>query len=121
MPSPPTTVPHAPFLLDQLTAPFLKTDDRGILLAVGGVAYDRAPKLIEDEKTRMDLLAMRRAETERGRESSDYPQHECPVDESDQGIGQQVLGVAALVGDLHVAEHPADVSVGEAAQRTEPA
>ncbi len=61
------TVPHAPFLLDRLTAPARTSDDRDVLLAVGGVAYDRAPKPVDDEKTRIDLLASRLAETERGR------------------------------------------------------
>ena len=61
------TVPHAPFLLDRLTAPSPTTDDRGLFLAVGGVAYDQAPKAIKDENTRIDLLAVRQAETERGR------------------------------------------------------
>ncbi len=61
------TVPHAPFLLDRLTAPAPSTDDRGILLAVGGVAYDQAPKPVEDEKTKLELLAARQPETTRGR------------------------------------------------------
>jgi CHAT domain-containing protein/tetratricopeptide (TPR) repeat protein len=61
------TVPHAPFLLDRLTAPPPTADDRGILLAVGGVAYDQTPKPVDDEKAPMDLLAMRWAETEQGR------------------------------------------------------
>ncbi len=61
------TVPHAPFLLDRLTAPAPTTDDRGILLAVGGVAYDQAPKPVEDEKTKIELLAARQPETARGR------------------------------------------------------
>jgi tetratricopeptide (TPR) repeat protein/CHAT domain-containing protein len=61
------TVPHVPFLLDRLTAPVPPTDDRGILVAVGGVAYDQAPKPIEDEKTKVDLLAALPAETTRGR------------------------------------------------------
>ncbi len=60
------TVPHAPFLLDRLTAPARTTDDRGILLAVGGVAYDQAPKPMEDEQTKVELLAARLAETARG-------------------------------------------------------
>jgi tetratricopeptide (TPR) repeat protein len=62
------TVPHAPFFLERLIAPPRSTekDDRGILLAVGGVAYDQAPKPLDDEKTQIDLLAMRQAETERG-------------------------------------------------------
>jgi CHAT domain-containing protein len=61
------TVPHAPFLLDRLTAPAPPTDDRGILLALGGVAYDQAPKPLEDEQTKIDLLAARLAETTRSR------------------------------------------------------
>jgi len=61
------TVPHAPFLLDRLTAPAPSTGDRGILLAVGGVAYDQAPKPVEDEKTKLELLAALPAETARGR------------------------------------------------------
>ena len=62
------TVPHAPFLLDRLTAP-APTDQTtaGLLLAVGGVAYDQAPKPVDDEKTRLELLAARPAETARGR------------------------------------------------------
>ncbi len=70
------TVPHAPFLLDRLTAPTRKADDRDVLLAVGGVAYDQAPKSIDDEKTRIDLLASRLAETERGRAPAG---RSCPV------------------------------------------
>jgi CHAT domain-containing protein/tetratricopeptide (TPR) repeat protein len=61
------TVPHAPFLLDRLTARPPAADDRGILLAIGGVAYNQVPKSIDDEKTKIDLLVMRQAETERGR------------------------------------------------------
>ena len=60
------TVPHAPFLFDRLTAPAPSTDDRGILLAVGGVAYDQAPKPVEDEKTKIEILAARQPETARG-------------------------------------------------------
>ena len=61
------TVPHAPFLLGRLTAPPPTTGDRGILLAVGGVAFDQAPKPVEDEKTKLKLLAARQPETARGR------------------------------------------------------
>jgi len=61
------TVPHAPFLLDRLTSPAPPTGDRGMLLAVGGVAYDQAPKPVEDEKTQVELLAALLAETGRGR------------------------------------------------------
>ncbi len=62
-----TTVPHAPFLLDRLTAPARPANARGILLAVGGVAYDQAPKPVEDEKTKPEVLALRQPETGRGR------------------------------------------------------
>jgi CHAT domain-containing protein/tetratricopeptide (TPR) repeat protein len=61
------TVPHAPFLLDRLIAPAPPTDDRGMLLAVGGVAYDQVPKPVEDEKTKVELLGALPAETSRGR------------------------------------------------------
>src|SRR5262249_9448096 len=37
-------VPHGPFLLDQLTAPPRSANARDVLLAVGGVAYDQAPR-----------------------------------------------------------------------------
>ena len=62
------TVPHAPFLLDRLTAPGgpKVPSTPGLLLAVGGVAYDQAPKPIDDETTRLQLLAARPAETRRG-------------------------------------------------------
>ena len=40
--------------------------DRRLLLAVGGVAYDQEPKPLDDEKTRLQLLAARPAETRRG-------------------------------------------------------
>ena len=43
------------------------------------------------------------------------------VDEPDPRIGQQVLGVAALVGHLHVAEHPPEMGVDEARERAAPA
>ena len=62
------TVPHAPFLLDRLTAPSLAGHDSaaGLLLAVGGVAYGQEPKPVDDERTRLQLLAARPAETKRG-------------------------------------------------------
>ncbi len=34
-----------------------RPDDRGLVLAVGGVAYDQDPRPIDDETTRLDLLA----------------------------------------------------------------
>ena len=60
-------VPHAPFLLDRLTAPARSRDDAGVVLALGGVAYGQAPKPVDDEKTKLELLAVRQAETQRGR------------------------------------------------------
>ena len=60
-------VPHAPFLLDRLTAPARSRDEAGVVLALGGVAYGQAPKPVDDEKTKLELLAVRQAETQRGR------------------------------------------------------
>jgi CHAT domain-containing protein/Tfp pilus assembly protein PilF len=60
-------VPHAPFLLDRLTAPAPSRDQAGLVLALGGVVYGQAPKPVEDEKTKVELLAVRQAETQRGR------------------------------------------------------
>ncbi len=60
-------VPHAPFLLDRLTAPTPSRDQAGVVLALGGVAYGQAPKPVDDEKTKAELLAVRQAETLRGR------------------------------------------------------
>jgi tetratricopeptide (TPR) repeat protein len=62
------TVPHAPFLLDRLTASVSSGRDRtgGLLLAVGGVAYGQEPKPVDDERTRLQLLAFRPAEIKRG-------------------------------------------------------
>ena len=63
----------------------------------------------------------RDAEPERRRESGDHPQHERVVDEPDPRVREQVLGVAALVGDLHVAEHPPEMGVDEPVDRAAPA
>jgi CHAT domain-containing protein len=65
------TIPHAPFLLDRLTAPQPPGRDRtaGLLLAVGGVAYGQRPRPVDDERARIQLLAARLAETWRGGES----------------------------------------------------
>jgi CHAT domain-containing protein len=62
------TVPHAPFLLDRLTAPkpHGHATTAGLLLAIGGVAYGQEPKPVDDERTRLLLLAARPAETKRG-------------------------------------------------------
>jgi hypothetical protein len=61
-------IPHAPFLLDRLTAPKSPghTSTAGLLLAVGGVAYGQEPKPVNDKRTRLLLLAARPAETRRG-------------------------------------------------------
>jgi CHAT domain-containing protein/Tfp pilus assembly protein PilF len=65
------TIPHAPFLLDRLTAPQPPGRDStsGVLLAVGGVAYGQEPRPVDDERTRLQLLAARPAETTRGGEN----------------------------------------------------
>ncbi len=63
------TVPHAPFVLERLTAPARSPDDGDLVLAIGGVDYDGAPKPLGDPAARTDLLALRRAETDRGRGS----------------------------------------------------
>ena len=60
-------VPHAPFLLDRLTAPARLRDDAGVVLALGGVAYGQAPQPVDDGKTKLEILAVRQAETRRGR------------------------------------------------------
>ena len=41
------TVPHAPFLLDRLTAPARSPGEGDLVLAVGGVDYDGTPKPVE--------------------------------------------------------------------------
>jgi CHAT domain-containing protein/tetratricopeptide (TPR) repeat protein len=61
------TVPHAPFLLDRLTAPPRPQGQEDLVLAVGGVDYDQAPRPLDDAAVRTELLALRPAETERGR------------------------------------------------------
>jgi CHAT domain-containing protein/tetratricopeptide (TPR) repeat protein len=65
------TIPYAPFLLDRLTAPKPPGHDgtAGLLLAVGGVAYGQAPRPVDDERARLQLLAARPAETKRGGEN----------------------------------------------------
>jgi CHAT domain-containing protein/tetratricopeptide (TPR) repeat protein len=65
------TVPHAPFVLDRLTAPARSPGQADLVLAVGGVDYDGTPRPINDPAARTDLLALRRAETERGRGPGD--------------------------------------------------
>jgi tetratricopeptide (TPR) repeat protein/CHAT domain-containing protein len=60
-------LPHAPFLLERLTAPKPAGHDSTAvrLLAVGGVAYGHEPKPVDDERTRRQLLAARPAEIKR--------------------------------------------------------
>jgi CHAT domain-containing protein/tetratricopeptide (TPR) repeat protein len=65
------TIPHAPFLLDRLTAPAQSPGEGDLVLALGGVDYDRAPTPLKDAAVPTELLALRRAETERGRGPSD--------------------------------------------------
>jgi CHAT domain-containing protein len=64
------TIPHGPFLLDRLTTPRPAghAGTPGVLLAVGGVAYGQKPRPVDDERTRLQLLAARPAETQRGGE-----------------------------------------------------
>ncbi len=78
------TIPHAPFLLDRLTAFASSAHDRtaGLLLAVGGVAYGQKPKSADDEATRLKLLAARPAEIERG-ESDGWPDLPGTLEELD--------------------------------------
>jgi CHAT domain-containing protein/tetratricopeptide (TPR) repeat protein len=62
-----TTVPHAPFVLDRLTAPTQSPGAQDLVLAVGGVDYDGTPRPLADPAAPTDRLALRRAETGRGR------------------------------------------------------
>jgi tetratricopeptide (TPR) repeat protein/CHAT domain-containing protein len=61
------TIPHAPFVLDRLTAPARSRGPGDLVLAVGGVDYDGAPKPLGDPASRTDLLVLRQAATQRGR------------------------------------------------------
>jgi len=65
------TIPHAPFLLDALTAPNRLgcNSTAGLLLTVGGVAYGQKPRPVDDERTRLRLPAGRPAEIKRGGEN----------------------------------------------------
>jgi CHAT domain-containing protein/tetratricopeptide (TPR) repeat protein len=60
------TVPHAPFLLDRLTAPPRSPSEGDLVLALGGVDYDQAPTPLNDAAGWAEPLALRQAETERG-------------------------------------------------------
>jgi CHAT domain-containing protein/tetratricopeptide (TPR) repeat protein len=61
------TVPHAPFVVDRLTAPARSPRHGDLVLAIGGVDYDGTPRPRGGAAARTDLLALRRAETDRGR------------------------------------------------------
>ena len=63
----------------------------------------------------------RHAQPERERQSHDHPNHERAIDEPDHRVRQQILGVAVLVRDLHVGEHPADVRMHEPPEGAAPA
>jgi hypothetical protein len=62
-------------------------------------------------------IADREPEAERHREPEADPPQRGAVDEADRPVGDEVGRVAALVRALRVQEQPADVRVGEAAQR----
>jgi CHAT domain-containing protein/tetratricopeptide (TPR) repeat protein len=90
------TVPHAPFVLDRLTAPARSQGEGDLVLAIGGVDYDGAPGPLPrgDPAARTELLALRRAETERGR---------GPGDDHDgwkrlPGTAREVEALAKLAG-----------------------
>jgi CHAT domain-containing protein len=68
-------VPHGAFLLDRLTAPAAKAEDRPVLLAVGGVRYDERPRTLDLETVAM-LSKLNRA----------------PVVEDKGGLWKQLAG-----------------------------
>ena len=116
-------IPHAPFLLDRLTAPkpIGRDSSTGLLLAVGGVAYGQEPRPVDDERTRLELLAARPAETKRGGENGwiDLPGTLQELEEvSRVAANRQILrlqgseaGTARLLQELprarwtHIATH----------------
>ena len=49
------------------------------------------------------------------------PDHERPVHEFDPRVGEQILGVALLIGHFHVGEDPTDVGMNEPPQLAPPA
>jgi CHAT domain-containing protein/tetratricopeptide (TPR) repeat protein len=89
------TVPHAPFLLDRLTAPPRSPSEGDLVLALGGVDYDRVPSPLNDTAVRTELLALLRAETERGRGPADG---DSPGWKTLLGTAREVEAVAKLAG-----------------------
>jgi CHAT domain-containing protein/Tfp pilus assembly protein PilF len=93
-------IPHAPFLLDRLTAQKSSAHEsnNGMFLAVGGVAYGEKPKPIDDDRTRRQLLAARPAETNRGGKS-EWPDLPGTLQELDAvsrlGGGHEILRLQA--------------------------
>ena len=65
------------------------------MLAVGGVDYDQDPKPLDDPAVRTELLALRRAETERGRGPGEGDGDGW---KSLPGTGREVEAVAKLAG-----------------------
>jgi CHAT domain-containing protein/tetratricopeptide (TPR) repeat protein len=117
------TIPHGPFLLDRLTSPRPAghAGTPGVLLAVGGVAYGQKPRPVDDERTRLQLLAARPAETQRGGEGGwpDLPGTHRELDAVGRlGVAREIVrlqgtdaGTARLLLELprarwaHVATH----------------
>ena len=50
--------------------------------------------------------SQRKPEPEWKRQPEQNPERERPIDRADQGIGEQVLGVALTTGAIDTAEHP---------------
>jgi hypothetical protein len=53
------------------------------------------------------------AESKRDRRADDAPQQKSPVDETDERVGDQVLGEALAFGEGAAAQDPSNVSVRE--------
>ena len=67
-----------------------------------------------------ERAGQRDAEPERDGQPDDHPQREQAADDLQVAVGEQVLRVAARVGLVLAAEHPADVGVREPAHRPSP-
>src|ERR1700712_1215266 len=63
----------------------------------------------------------RKPERERHSQTREHPQQEGAVDETHDGVRQQVLRVALLAGHLLASEDPPHVCMEEAAKRAAPA